>query len=261
MISHKKEINGINENPNSIITNLSSRTINNEEYKILTYGLNHVIAVSAKQNNILASSEALWDQLERNKCVKENFRSIQRAKNAIRAMSFSLLHMDSKQLAKDKSKINILNNLLKDVVLLKPDKSNGIVLVDCLDYKNWVRQMFSDRTKFHKTNEDPTFRGLNSLQQYLRKLKERKEISEKTYQGIRPQNGRLARAHGLPKTHKEFLNLPQFCPILDTTGTVHYHVGKYLSELSNPLTSNEYTIKYFFDAVTRIKNIPKNCLI
>ena len=104
LISHKKEINWINENPNSIITNLSSTTINYEEYKILTYGLNHGIAVSAKQNDILASSEALWDQLERNKCLKENFRSIQRAKNAIRAMSFSLLDMDSKQLVKDKSK-------------------------------------------------------------------------------------------------------------------------------------------------------------
>ena len=47
---------------------------------------------------------------------------MQRANNAICAMSFSLLDMDGKQLAKDKSKINILNNLLMDVVLLKPDK-------------------------------------------------------------------------------------------------------------------------------------------
>ena len=64
LISHKKEISGINQNPNSIITNLSSRTINNEEYKILTSGLNHGIGVSAKQNDILAHSEALWDQLK-----------------------------------------------------------------------------------------------------------------------------------------------------------------------------------------------------
>ena len=94
-------------------------------------------------------------------------------------MSFNLLDIDSKQLAKDKSKINILNNLLKDVVLLKPDKGNGIVFVDCLDYENSVKQVFSDRTKFRKINEDLTFRRLSSLQQYLRKLKERKEISER----------------------------------------------------------------------------------
>ena len=109
MISHKNEWinNGTNENPNSIITNLSSRTINNEDYKILTNGLNHGIAISSKWNDILASSEALLDQLEWNKCLKEIFRSIQRARNAICSMSFSLLDKDSKQLAKDKGKITI----------------------------------------------------------------------------------------------------------------------------------------------------------
>ena len=63
-MSQKKEIHGINENPNSVITSLSSRTINKEEYRILTYGFNYGIAISAKQNAILTSSEALWDQLE-----------------------------------------------------------------------------------------------------------------------------------------------------------------------------------------------------
>ena len=73
--------------------------------------------------------------------------------------------MDSKQLAKDKSKINTLNNLLKDVVLLKQYKGNGIVLVDYLDYKNPIKQMFSDGIKFRKINGDPTCRKLNSSQQ------------------------------------------------------------------------------------------------
>ena len=36
---------------------------------------------------------------------------------------------------------------------------------------------------------------------------------------------------------------------------MHYHGGKYFSELFNPLTSNEYIIKDSFDAVTRTKNI------
>ena len=170
-------------------------------------------------------------------------------------MAFTLSGMDSKRLTKDKNKINILSNLLKDVVLLTRDKSNRIVLVDCLDYKNSVKQMFSDRTKFRKINEDPTFRSLSSLQQYLWKLKERNELSQEIYQRIRPQNGRLGRAYGLPKIHKEFVDLPKFRPIVDTTGTVHYRVGKYLSELLNPLTSNEYTIKDSFDAFTPIKNI------
>ena len=36
---------------------------------------------------------------------------------------------------------------------------------------------------------------------------------------------------------------------------MYYHVGKYLSELFNPLTCNKYTIKDSFDAVARLKNI------
>ena len=100
-------------------------------------------------------------------------------------MSFSLLDMDSKQLGKGKSKINMLNYLLIVLVLLKPEKGIGIVFVDCLDYKSLVKQMFSDKTKFRKINKDSTFRRLSSLEQYLRKLKERNEIWEEIYQRIR----------------------------------------------------------------------------
>ena len=54
-----KVINGISDKPNSVIRNLSSRNLNNMKYKILTYGLKHGIAISPKQNNILASIEGL----------------------------------------------------------------------------------------------------------------------------------------------------------------------------------------------------------
>ena len=121
----------------------------------------------------------------------------------------------------------------------------------------FISVIFSDRTEFRKINEDPTFGRLSSLQQYLRKLKEPKETSEEIYKRIRPQSRRLARDHGLPKIHKEFVNLPKFQPIVDTTETVRYHVRKYLSGLFNSLTSNEYTIKDFFDVVTRIKSSPQ----
>ena len=46
-----------------------------------------------------------------------------------------------------------------------------------------------------------------------------------------------------------------FRPIIDTTGTTHYSVGKYLSELLNSLTHNDYFLKDSFDAATRISRI------
>ncbi len=50
--------------------------------------------------------------------------------------------------------------------------------------------------------------------------------------------------------------LPKFRPIIYTTGTTHYPVGKFISELLQPLTHNEYILKNTFDTANRIKAIP-----
>ena len=74
---------------------------------------------------------------------------------------------------------------------------------------------------------------------------------------MRPKNAKLAKAYLLPKSHKQFQHLPKFQPIIDTTGTTHYGVGKYLANLLNPLTTNEYTFRDSFDAAEKIRAIPK----
>ena len=151
----------------------------------------------------------------------------------------------------------MINNLLEDVVILKPGKGNGIVLLDINDCRTSVKHSFSEKSKFWIVENDPTFTTLDSLQQYLWKLKTRYEISEEVYKRIRPKNARLARAHGVPKIHKYFAHLPKFRAIIDTAGSIHYHVRQYLSEIFQPLTTNDYNIKDFFEAVNWIKNIPR----
>ena len=47
---------------------------------------------------------------------------MERAKNSLRALAFNLIDLDNNQIFKDKKKINIIKNLRKDFVLLKPDK-------------------------------------------------------------------------------------------------------------------------------------------
>ena len=71
-----------------------------------------------------------------------------------------------------------------------------------------------------------------------------------------PKSARLGRAQGLPKLHKDYTNIPSFRPIVDTTGTAHYGLGKYLSNLLNPLTLNEYSLKDSFEATKRIHSNP-----
>ena len=66
------------------------------------------------------------------------------------------------------------------------------------------------------------------------------------------QTSKPARAHRLPKVHKEILSVPKFRPTIYTTRTSHCFLGKYLESLLYPLTTNELSLKDYFDAASRI---------
>ena len=74
---------------------------------------------------------------------------------------------------------------------------------------------------------------------------------------MRPKTASFGRAHGMPKMHKSFKDLPAFRPIVDTS-TPHYSVGKFLSSLLNPVTENDYNLCDSFHAVSAIETIPQN---
>ena len=99
---------------------------------------------------------------------------------------------------------------------------------------------------------------MTSLQNYLRNLCNRGEISTVEFDQMRPNNTKPARAHDLPKIHKTFTNIPKFRPIIDTTGSSHSLVGKYLAQLLYPLTNNDFTLRDSFEAVNRIQDIPSS---
>ena len=54
--------------------------------------------------------------------------------------------------------------------------------------------------------------------------------------------------------------MPSFGPIIDTIGSTHYNVGKYITKLLNPLRQDEYSLKDTFNAAERIKEIPKKLI-
>ena len=63
-------------------------------------------------------------------------------------MSFSLIDLENKQIFKDKKKLDIIKNLRKELVILKPEQSNGIVLLNVNDYYNGAEKIFQDKLKF-----------------------------------------------------------------------------------------------------------------
>ena len=140
---------------------------------------------------------------------------------------------------------------------MTPDKGNGVVVMDKDDYRNSLEHLFSDRSKFEVLQEDPTNTRLTSLQNFLRKLRKRGEIEEAEFQMMYPDNAKIGRAHGTAKVHKEFDRIPPMRPIVDTIGSTHYGIGKFITRLLNPLTQNAYSLKDSFETAERIRsNIP-----
>ena len=63
----------------------------------------------------------------------------------------------------------VLQNLRKnkDIVITKPDKGNGVVILDRKLYDNAIQEIISDTFKFEKLNEDPTLKREASLQRFF----------------------------------------------------------------------------------------------
>ena len=122
----------------------------------MSYGLSNGLATSLSCNDVLISMDSVWDQLTRNNFLKENYHSINRAKNSPRAIAFNLINLDNQKVFKDKRKLQIIKELYKDTVVLKPDKGNGVVAIDMTDYYKSLDKLFSDKTKFKRLDADST---------------------------------------------------------------------------------------------------------
>ena len=57
---------------------------------------------------------------------------------------------------------------------MKPDKRNGVVIIDQKLYNNAIEEIISDTSKFKKLNEDRTLKREASLQLFLHKLKQKR---------------------------------------------------------------------------------------
>ena len=61
----------------------------------------------------------------------------------------------------------------KKIVITKPDKGNGVVILDLKLCDNAIQEIIPDISKFVKLNEDATLKLETSLQRVLSKLKQK----------------------------------------------------------------------------------------
>ena len=54
---------GIHNNPNDLITNLTNVTLSNNEIEILKYGLKHGLAIRPKESEMIVIMEDIYEQI------------------------------------------------------------------------------------------------------------------------------------------------------------------------------------------------------
>ena len=128
-------------------------------------------------------------------------------------------------LSKDEWKA--LTDLRKDdsIIITKPDKGNGVVIISRLDYLNKMKHLISDTTKFKELQHNPTKSREESLSTYLRKLRKDRIIDDATFYKVLPSGSSPGVLYGLPKVHKT--GCP-FRPIVSSVNTYNYNLASYL---------------------------------
>ncbi|KAL9964557.1 hypothetical protein ACROYT_G028213 [Oculina patagonica] len=217
------------------VTNLSSCTLTSQQLDALKYGLtNSICPPQINKADVFTCFELMNGTLTKHlKDRKQKGKVVSDLSHI--ANSYVLAHRPT---VADLKKYKILKELRKnpDIVILKPDKGNGVVILNRTDYDVGVLKIISDSTKFKPIKEDPTLLREGQLQRFLRKLKSKGHLEPNVYSKIFQSGSQPARIYGLPKMHKPRgpNSMPPFRPIVSSIGTYNYELAKYLCSLLQP---------------------------
>ncbi|CAF4389133.1 unnamed protein product [Rotaria sp. Silwood2] len=143
----------------------------------------------------------------------------------------------------------------KSIIVTRPDKGRGIVLVNKSDYLSKMNAILDDSTKFRCLFGDPTIQRERSLSNLLYRLKKNGHISQEFYNMTRPTGSNPERLYGLPKIHKE--NMP-LRPVRSSIGTYNYGLAKVLKQMLSSIIQNEVIVKDTFAFVNELRSLPKS---
>ena len=147
-----------------------------------------------------------------------------------------------------KSDFSLLRSLgsNRDIVVTRPDKGNGVVVLDRTDYVESVTGIVSDSSRFSEITCPVSKFSLkieDKINNFLRKLKASKVISDSLYRDLYVSGSGPGILYGLPKIHKiDFNTKFQMRPIFAAFNSAAFKISKYLVKILEPLTKNCFTV-------------------
>ena len=144
----------------------------------------------------------------------------------------------------------------KDIIITKPDKGSGIVLINKEDYVKKMEEHLKDSTRFSKCTKgkDRTSQVEKSITKLLSSLKQRNIIDQTTWENLRPTGSIIPRLYGLPKIHKPGTPLR---PVLDMVNSPYHAVAKWLCKKIEQIRKllTKHCLKDSFEFIETVKDL------
>lgn len=242
---------------NKIIFNFSDRILTDKEKNVLSLGLDFGLRPRKSSfANFFVHFERTCQMLKNCNIYKDTINTVFNKISAL-ANDMYVQHCRESVHSPDHTEqySDVLQNLKDDgnIVITRPDKGKGIVILNKNDYYNKISSILSDSSKFKLLHVDLPSHLLkleDKLNRILRPLKE--TINETIYNSILASGSRPGYLYGLPKVHK--IGTP-LRPIVSSINTFNYNLAKFLVKIIQPLTINEYTTANTLDFVEEIKQL------
>uniref|UniRef100_A0A5K4F1X7 Reverse transcriptase domain-containing protein n=1 Tax=Schistosoma mansoni TaxID=6183 RepID=A0A5K4F1X7_SCHMA len=245
-------------NPDKYVSNLSTVRLSVFEKEALSLGFNFSVAhTKISDLSIDAQFESLYDQL--NPLVPTTLDK----KNWLKVKLVDVAHHFHGSQVRQRSILTpkhfaALKNLQcrSDIVILRPDKGSGVVVINKCEYKDKMLSILGDQSKFlQDVSSNINVRKLESrVKSNLLKLLKMNVINNEEFNILKPSGSVLPNLYGLPKIHKP--NIP-LRPILSMRGSPTHELAKWLVKLLNPIRANlcKFSLKDTFELIDFLGDI------
>ena len=227
----------------------------------MAFGIDHCIVKPISELHVNVSLELLLNKLSIH--PPYNLASMEEGVRSFTELFYDIKGKKSKLEFRDidlfnETDMNILKNLKsnKDIIICKPDKGRGTVILDKANYVEKMNVILNEQNNFEKLSyQEFPKHALNLEDRANRLIKDMKNqgtISENEYKSLYVTGGGPGIMYGLPKTHKP--NIPMR-PVVSSIGTPFYKLAKFLIPEISQYATNEYTLHNSYDFFDNIRHM------
>ena len=233
------------------IVNLAGIELTEVEKDVLCRGLKFGIPPRFQKEDVLAEFELAWHRIPKETLTDEKQQECKSRLSGL-AQRFVNTRIDRTGFHLTREHLTAIGQLKrnKHVIITRPDKGNGVVLLDREDYVRKMNVILQDKSKFELLGNadelDRTVQQERALQAFLLRAKNKGDIREDVYERIRPSGSPRPRMYGVPKTHKTGAPLR---PILSMTNAPQHAMAKWLVEILRPVLNkySQHLLKDMFE--------------